>query len=101
MTYHGLEIPKDKIAEFCRKWKIVEFSLFGSILRDDFAPESDVDVLVKFAPGAGIGFDNRVEMQDELAAMFGREVDIVEKGAIRNPFRRHSILSTKEVLYAA
>jgi hypothetical protein len=101
MTYHNIEIPKEKIAEFCRKWKIVEFSLFGSILREDFGPESDVDVLVEFGPDGGIGFDNRVEMQDELSAIFGRKVDIIEKSAIRNPFRRHSILSAKEVLYAA
>ena len=101
MTYHGLEIPGEKIAGFCRKWKIVEFSLFGSILREDFGPDSDVDVLVEFAQDGRITFDNRVEMLDELSVIFGREVDIIEKGAIRNPFRRHSILSTKEVLYAA
>lgn len=101
MTYHGLDIPKDKLAEFCRKWKIVEFSLFGSILREDFGPESDVDVLVEFAPGGGITFDNRVEILDDLARIFGREVDIIAKEAIRNPFRRHSILSAKKVLYAA
>ena len=96
-----IPIDHERIAEFCRKWKIVEFSLFGSILREDFGPESDVDALVEFAPGEGVNFDNRVEMRDELAAFFGRELDIIEKGAIRNPFRRHSIISTKEVLYVA
>lgn len=97
------KIPIDhkKIAAFCKKWNITEFAVFGSILRDDFRPDSDVDVLVTFGPGGGITFDNRVDMLDELKAIFGREVDLVEKKAISNPFRRHSILTTKEVLYAA
>lgn len=95
------DVPIEKIAEFCRKWQITEFALFGSALRKDFRPDSDVDVLVTFAPGAGITFDNRVEMLDELSAIFGREVDLVEKSTIRNPFRRHTILTTREVIYAA
>ena len=96
-----IRIDRERIAEFCRKWKITEFALFGSVLREDFRPDSDVDVLVAFASGAGITFDNRVEMLDELSAIFGRPVDLVEKNAIRNPFRRHAILTTKEVVYAA
>ena len=97
----NIKIDKDKIMAFCQKWKIVEFAVFGSVLRDDFRPDSDVDVLVTFASGGGITFDNRVDMLDELQAIFGREVDLVEKKAIDNPFRRHSILKTREVLYAA
>ena len=96
-----IRIDRGRIAEFCRKWKIAEFALFGSVLREDFRPDSDIDVLVAFAPGAGITFDNRVEMLDELSAIFGRPVDLVVKNAIRNPFRRHAILTTKEVVYAA
>lgn len=96
-----VKIDKDKITAFCQKWKIVEFAVFGSVLRDDFRPDSDVDVLVTFGSGGSITFDNRVDMLDELQAIFGREVDLVEKKAISNPFRRHSILTTKEVLYAA
>jgi hypothetical protein len=96
-----INIPREKIAEFCQKWKITELALFGSVLGGDFRPDSDIDVLVTFAPGGGITFDNRVEMLDELSAIFGREVDLVEKRAIKNPFRRHAILTTKEVLYAA
>lgn len=96
-----ISIDHTKIVSFCQKWKIVEFAVFGSVLRDDFRPDSDVDVLVTFGPGGGITFDNRVDMLDELKAIFGREVDLVEKKAIDNPFRRHSILTTKEVLYAA
>lgn len=101
MARPQVNIPRDKIADFCKKWKIAEFSLFGSVLRDDFAPDSDIDVLVSFEPDGGITFDNRVEMLDELAAIFGREVDMVEKEGIRNPFRRHEILTTREVVYAA
>ena len=96
-----VKIDKDKITAFCQKWKIVEFAVFGSVLRDDFRPDSDVDVLVTFGSGGRITFDNRVDMLDELQAIFGREVDLVEKKAINNPFRRHSILTTREVLYAA
>jgi predicted nucleotidyltransferase len=97
----NLEVPLDKIEAFCRRWKIKEFALFGSVLREDFRPDSDIDVLVSFEPDGGITFDNRVEMLDELAEIFGREVDLVEKGTIRNPFPRHDILTTKEVVYAA
>lgn len=97
----NLKIPLGKIEAFCRKWKIKELALFGSVLRDYFHPDSDIDVLVSFVPGGGITFDNRVEMQDELAEIFGRQVDLVEKEAIRNPFRRHNILTTREVVYYA
>lgn len=71
------------------------------MLREDFRPNSDVDVLVTFEPDGGFTFENRVEMQDEIAEIFGREVDLVEKDTIRNPFRRYDILTTKEVVYAA
>ena len=101
MPQPKINIPLDKIEDFCRRWKIKEFALFGSVLRDDFRPDSDIDVLVSFAPDGGITFDNRMEMLDELAEIFGRQVDLVEKDAIRNPFRRHDILTTKEVVYAA
>jgi hypothetical protein len=100
MAQPKINIPKDKIEDFCRRWKIREFALFGSVLRDDFRPDSDVDVLLVFEPDGGITFNNRVEMQDELTAIFSREVDLVEQDAIRNPFRRHEILTTKEVVYA-
>jgi predicted nucleotidyltransferase len=101
MPQPKINIPKAKIENFCRRWKIKEFALFGSVLREDFRPDSDVDVLVSFEPNGGITFDNRVEMLDELAEIFGRQVDMVEKDAIRNPFRRYDILTTKEVVYAA
>jgi predicted nucleotidyltransferase len=101
MPQPKIYFPQEKIEAFCRKWKVRELALFGSILRDDFRPDSDIDVLVTFRPDGGITFDNRVEMQDELAEIFSRKVDLVEKEAVRNPFRRHNILTTREVVYAA
>jgi len=101
MRQPQIHIPLKQIEAFCRRWKIKEFALFGSVLREEFRSDSDIDVLVSFAPDGGFTFDNRVEMLDELAAMFGRKVDLVEKDTIRNPFRRHEILTTKEVVYAA
>ena len=96
-----IQIDKARIIEFCRKWKITEFSIFGSALREDFRPDSDVDVLVSIAPEAGWSLLDWVDMIEELKVVFGREVDLVEKEGLRNPFRRHAILSSKEVLYAA
>jgi hypothetical protein len=96
-----IDIPMDKVVDFCRKWKIAEFSLFGSVLRDDFRPESDVDVLVEFEPGAPWSLWDWIDMIDELKAAFGRDVDLVSKGGLRNPFRRHAIMTTREIIYAA
>jgi len=94
-------IPMDRIAEFCRKWGVAEFSLFGSILREDFRDDSDVDVLVAFVPGVKRGLDAWESMEDEVRGMFGREVDLVERRRVTNPFRRHEILTSRRVLYAA
>lgn len=101
MIQTKIEMPMDKIIAFCKKWKITEFSLFGSVLRDDFGPDSDVDVLVTFAEDSAWTLDDRFDMKDELQALFGREVDLITKKMLTNPFRRHSILTTKKVLYAA
>jgi predicted nucleotidyltransferase len=101
MKYHEIDIPDSRLAELCRKWKVTELSLFGSILRDDFSPSSDVDVLVSFDPAAPWSLLDLMEMKEELEALFGRSVDLVEKEALRNPFRKRRILSTYEVVYAA
>jgi predicted nucleotidyltransferase len=100
---HGfaVDVPEEAIAAFCRKWKVREFSLFGSVLRDDFSPDSDVDVLVSFEEDAGWSAFDLVVMLDELKEIFGRDVDLAEMEALRNPFRRHEILSTKRLVYAA
>lgn len=97
----NINVPLDVIQHFCDEWKIVEFALFGSVLRDDFRPDSDVDVLVTFSPDSHWSLFDVVDMIEELKAIFGREVDLVEKDAIRNPFRRRAILSSYQVLYAA
>jgi len=99
----GLKITvhRKRIEVFCRKWKVKEFSLFGSVLTDDFQPDSDVDVLVTLDEDAKWSLFEWVDMIDELKDIFGRDVDLVEKTAIRNPFRRHHILRTHEVVYVA
>lgn len=97
----NIPIPQRQIEAFCAKWKIREFALFGSVLRDDFRPDSDVDVLITLADDAPWSLFEWVEMTDELKVMFGRDVDLVEKPAIRNPFRRRAILGEAKVLYAA
>jgi predicted nucleotidyltransferase len=97
----ALQIDTQPIADFCRRWKVTEFALFGSILRPDFRPDSDVDVLVTFEPGAPWSLWDLSRMRAELQTLFGREVDLVEKKALRNPYRRRAILSEHRVIYAA
>jgi len=99
-----IDVPKDKVVVFCRKWKIAELSLFGSVLREDFRPESDVDVLVTFAQNAHWGFEQLLEMKGELEVLFGRSVDMVEKRLIDqspNYIRRRHILTHMEPIYVA
>lgn len=96
-----IPIPLDRIADFCRRHHIVEFSLFGSVLRPDFRADSDVDVLVAYESGYGPTLEESLDMEDELQAMFGREIDLVERRLIENPFRRYEILTTRQVIYTA
>ena len=95
------DIPFSRIEDFCRRWHIVEFALFGSILREDMRPDSDVDVLVTVADDARLSLYDWVDMEDELRGIFGRDVDLVSKSGLRNPFRRHEILRTQKVIYAS
>jgi len=97
MTYHGLEIPQDKIAEFCRKHHIKKLALFGSVLRDDFQPESDVDVLVEFEPGhiPGLAF---FSMQEELAEILGKKVDLNTPQCL-SKYYRDEVLAEAEVQF--
>jgi hypothetical protein len=96
-----VQLDRDALAAFCRKWRIRELSIFGSALRDDFGPDSDVDVLVSFEPEAPLDIDRLLDMKEEMETRFGRPVDIVEKEALRNPWRKYEILRTREVIYAA
>jgi len=76
-------------------------SLFGSVLRDDFSPESDIDVLVTFEPEAHWSLWDFIDLRDELSSLFNREVDVVSERGLRNPFRRQEILGSRQVVYAA
>lgn len=94
----------DTIVEFCQRWQIEEFYLFGSVLRDDFRPDSDIDVMLKFSPNVLRGLLAFVEMKEELEAIFGRKVDVLTKKSIEqseNWMRRKEILSTAQLLYEA
>ena len=94
---------EDQIENFCRKWKVTEFSLFGSVLRKDFRPDSDLDILVTFTPHAPWTILDLVTMEAELSELVGREVDLVEKRVIeksQNPIRRAEILNSAQVFYA-
>ena len=100
METQKIVVSKEKIAEFCERWEIVEFSLFGSVLRDDFNMQSDIDVLVVFSEKADIGLFDIAQMQIELEDLYGRPVDVIEKASLRNPYRREEILKTAQVVYA-
>jgi hypothetical protein len=99
----GVQVAVDpnRIAEFCRKWRVKELSIFGSAVRDDFRPDSDVDVLVVYEDEAEWDLWDHMHAEEELKQLFGRKVDLVEKSAVTNPFRRHHILNNREVIYAA
>ena len=94
-------VDQARIEAFCRKWKVKELSLFGSVLTDEFREDSDVDVLVVYAEDAEWDLWDHLHAEEELKKMFGREVDLVQKDALRNPFRRHHILHHREVIYAS
>lgn len=103
MTIAAIELPMERIAEFCHKWQVTEFALFGSVLRDDFRPDSDIDMLVAFAPTANWGLWEHAQMQQELEALLDRAVDLISKRAIErsaNWIRRQEILSTAQTIYA-
>ncbi|MFG3817891.1 nucleotidyltransferase family protein [Limnothrix redekei] len=98
-----LGITQEQLAEFCQRWKVVELALFGSVLRDDFRPDSDIDIMVEFHPEARPTFSTLDRMEAELKIMFDREIDLITRQGIassRNYLRRHEILSSAQVIYA-
>ncbi len=101
MAKRQVQLPDERIVDFCRCWRIVELALFGSVLREDFGPDSDIDVLVTFEREARHTLLDLARIQDKLKGLFEREVDLVEKSALRNPFRRLAILRDLDVVYAA
>ena len=96
-----INIPMDRIEAFCAKWRVKEFSLFGSAVTEDFSSQSDIDILIELQPGHGLTLYDWVDMIDELKAIFGRNVDLVAKRGLKNPVRRREVLETAEVIYAA
>ena len=104
MTKTKFSIPKARLAEFCKRWNISELALFGSALREDFRPHSDMDVLVSFTPQARVTLFDMVRMQEEPRDIFGREVDLVSKRGLenrRNYLRRKQILESAQVIHVA
>lgn len=97
-----IDLPNEALVDFCRRWRIIKLEVFGSILRDDFGPDSDIDFLVTFDPAARLSLFDLVDAQDELAALIDRPVDLVERGPIeqsRNWMRRRMILGSAKTIY--
>ena len=104
MTSMDLGIPQERIAEFCRRWKISRLAVFGSALRGKLRADSDIDLLVTFASDADWSMFDHYRMEDELVKLLGREVDLVSKQAIEenpNPIFRRQILGSAREIYAA
>lgn len=94
-----LQASPSQIADFCQRWNIIELALFGSILREDFRPDSDIDILASFAPNASWNLFDLMQMQEQLESMLGRTVDLTQKQQLNNPFSRAEILRTYHIIY--
>lgn len=100
----SVSIDRERLAEFCRRWKIAKLDLFGSVLREDFGPDSDVDVLVAFSSDADWSLFDHIQMEEELSGLLGRKADLVTRRSVErstNWIRREAILSSAEPLYVA
>lgn len=99
-----IEVPREQIIDFCERWQIAELAFFGSVLQDDFSPESDIDVLVNLHPGTSHSISNILRMERELGDILGREADLVFRPDVersRNYIRREAVLKSAEVFYEA
>ncbi|MCU0507143.1 MAG: nucleotidyltransferase family protein [Anaerolineae bacterium] len=104
MINRNFDWPMEQIRAFCERWKITELSVFGSVLRDDFRPDSDIDLLVSFAPHAGWSLFDLAHMEEELEQMLGRDVDLVTRRGLersRNYLRKAAIFGSEEPVYVA
>lgn len=102
-TAARVDLPSEQIAAFCERWYVVELALFGSVLRDDFGPDSDIDVLVRFRPGQYPSLFGLSKMEADFAELVGRPVDVVEREGVehsRNYIRRRAILGSARTIYA-
>jgi uncharacterized protein len=97
----GIVLDRPRLEKLCQRWEIIRLGLFGSVLEKDFGPESDVDCLVTFSPEATWSLFDLIDLKAGLAEVFGRDVDLVEERAIRNPYRRRTILETRKIIYEA
>jgi len=100
---HNIELPIAQIQDFCQRWHITEFALFGSVLRSDFRPDSDIDILVRFSPSFRRGLEETLQMRQELQTLFNRNVDLIEKTAIErseNWLRRKNMLESAQAIYS-
>jgi predicted nucleotidyltransferase len=100
-SYEWSKLDPSALAAFCERWGIERLSVFGSILREDFDNDSDVDLLARFRQGRGLSFDSREPMIEEAEALFGRAVHLVDESKLGNPFRRRTILTTRRVVHEA
>ena len=98
---NGIYLDYDAVVHLCRKYYINELSIFGSSIRDDFTNNSDIDILVSFNKSAGITLFDIMNAEKEFSELLHKAVDIVEKEALKNPIRKNTILSSREVIYAA
>jgi len=98
---NGIFLEYKDITVLCEKYGIKELSIFGSSIRDDFNQNSDVDILVSFRKESEITLFDIMDLEKEFSQILKREVDIVEKEALKNPIRKKRILSTREIIYAA
>lgn len=96
-----LKLDSAFVTSFCKRWRIHELSLFGSVLRDDFTTSSDIDVLVEFEDDAAWSLFDLIDIAGELETRVGRHVHLVEKDGLRNPYRRREILNRREIVYVA
>ena len=99
-----INVLRQEVVAFCERWNIIELAFFGSVLRDDFGPDSDVDVMVRFQPEVSHSLFSMVSMEEELSCILGRETDLLSCAAVeknRNYLRREAILKSAEVFYAA
>ena len=101
MKFPNVEIEDDIIINLARKYRIKELSFFGSILRDDFNEDSDIDILVEFIDIHEYSLFDLFKIKEDFKSVFGKEVDLIEKDSLRNPYRRENILRNSRVVYAA
>ena len=99
-----LEASREEITAFCERWQVTQLDVFGSALREDFGPDSDIDLLVSFEDSARHTLFDMVRMEEELKGIFGRDVDLIERAGVEqshNHIRREAILQSTETIYAA